>query len=54
MSCILLSMHGCIWVYMCMHHGVGEVHVRMYMCVSVCSFECILGSFSPMATSFKP
>ena len=48
MSCIFLSMHGCIWVYMCMHHGVGGVHVRMYMCVcmSVCSFECSLGSFS--------
>ena len=41
MSCILVFMHGCIWVYMCMHHGVGGVHVRTYLCV----YECLQSQF---------
>ena len=35
-------MGGCIWVYMCMHHGVGGVHVRMYICVYECLQFCFL------------
>ena len=48
MFCTLVSMHGCIWVYMCMHHGVGGMHV--HVCVWVFA---VLWSFSPVATSFK-